>query len=167
MRAFGDLSGIVVNVSTGNVVGGHQRLKHLDPEWEIVKKPSADSVGTVALGHIETPFGRWFYREVAWDERKEKAANIAANKHGGEFDIPLLKELLIELDDGALDISLTGFSQEEFEELISGEQTETEAKERGFGVVVTCDSEKQEKALLKKLEAEGFTCRAVSQKKKA
>ena len=127
MREFGDLSGIVFNRKTGNLVGGHQRVKHLDPSWEVIKteldKP--DAVGTVAVGHIETPFGRWSYREVDWGENTEKAANVAANQHGGEFDIPKLKELLTELDTGEFPIALTGFEEAELENLIT-QSAETE-----------------------------------------
>jgi hypothetical protein len=122
MIEFGDLSGIVFNVRTGRVVGGHQRIKHLDPTWEIRKESGAeDSVGTVANGWIETPFGRWTYREVDWPEQKEVAANIAANKQGGEFDIPLLKDLLVQIDDGAADMELTGFDTSELEEMMTEE----------------------------------------------
>ncbi len=35
MREFGDLSGVIYNTRTGHLVGGHQRIKHLDPSWEI------------------------------------------------------------------------------------------------------------------------------------
>ena len=100
MQEFGDLSGIVVNVRTGRMIGGHQRVKHLDPSWPIKKESHEDVIGTVALGHIETPWGRWQYREVDWDEQKEKAANVAANQHGGQFDLPLLSDILLDLDDG-------------------------------------------------------------------
>lgn len=31
MQEFGDLSGIVFNIRTGQLIGGHQRIKHLDP----------------------------------------------------------------------------------------------------------------------------------------
>ncbi len=61
MREFGDLSGIVRNVRTGNLVGGHQRVKAFDPAWPIQLAPAKDSVGTVALGHVETPYGRWSF----------------------------------------------------------------------------------------------------------
>ena len=115
MAEFGDLSGIVVNVRSGHIVGGHQRVKNLDPSWLIIKAPHADKVGTVALGHIETPWGRWQYREVDWPEKKEAAANIAANKHGGEFDLGKLREIVITLDDGSLDMELTGFNSHEIE----------------------------------------------------
>ena len=121
MAEFGDLSGIIFNVRTNRIVGGHQRIKKLAPAWEIIKEPASDQVGTVALGHIETPFGRWQYREVDWEEKKELAANVAANKHGGEWDFPKLKDILVELDDGAFDMDLTGFGEGELKELIDWE----------------------------------------------
>lgn len=120
MREFGDLSGVVLNTTTGRLVGGHQRIKQFDPSWKIVKEPHQDGVGTIAQGYIETPFGRWTYREVKWDEPKEIAANIAANEHGGEFDIPGLVDLLTQLDTGDFDMSLMGFSPEELENLMTG-----------------------------------------------
>ena len=118
MMEFGDLSGIVFNVQTGNVVGGHQRIKHLDPAWKVEKVKHKDKVGTVAIGYIETDFGRWQYREVDWDEKKELAANVAANKHGGEWDYPLLKDIYVELDDGSMDMDLLGFEGYEVTEMM-------------------------------------------------
>ena len=118
MQKFGDLGGIVKNVTTGNLVGGHQRVKHFDPSWTISKQPLKDKTGTVAVGWIETPDGPWAYREVQWDEQTEKAANLAANKHGGEFDVGKLKELLLEIDTGDLDIKLTGFDENELKKMI-------------------------------------------------
>lgn len=115
MAEFGDLSGIVVNVRTGNLVGGHQRVKNLDPSWPIEKHPATDKTGTVALGYIETPWGRWQYREVDWPEKKEAAANIAANQHGGDFDMPKLKDMIIALDTGDMDMELIGFNSHELE----------------------------------------------------
>jgi len=115
MAEFGDLSGIVVNVKTGNLVGGHQRVKNLDQSWPIVKQSHKDKTGTIALGYIETPGGRWTYREVSWTEKKEAAANIAANKHGGEFDMPKLKDIIINLDTGDMDMELLGFNSHELE----------------------------------------------------
>lgn len=113
MAKFGDLGPVTVNVKTGNLISGHQRVKHLDPSWVITKTPHKDEVGTVALGHIETPFGRWQYREVDWPEKKELAANVAANQHGGEWDYPKLKDIVVDLDDGEFDMDLLGFSEEE------------------------------------------------------
>jgi hypothetical protein len=122
MAEFGDLSGIVKNIKTGNLVGGHQRIKNLDPSWPIISAPHTDPTGTVALGHIETPSGRWQYREVDWPEKREMAANVAANKHGGYFDMPLLKNIIIEIDDGSFDMDVTGFSNEDLENMLVGEE---------------------------------------------
>jgi len=35
METFGDCSGITVNVRTSHLVGGHQRVKQLEPSWKI------------------------------------------------------------------------------------------------------------------------------------
>jgi DNA modification methylase len=118
LREFGDLGGVVFNVRTGRLVGGHQRVKNLDLSWPIIKEAITDSTGTVASGYIETPDGRFNYREVDWTEQKEKAANIAANKHGGEFDDDLLAQLMQELVETGYDMNLTGFDQAEIDELL-------------------------------------------------
>jgi len=62
---FGDLSGIVFNKQTGNLIGGHQRLKCLDPSWKITTNKEG-------YGFIETSSGKLVYREVDWSEKKEK-----------------------------------------------------------------------------------------------
>jgi hypothetical protein len=124
LEEFGDLSGIVFNVRTQTLIGGHQRTKNLDPTWPIVKEPQADRTGTVSAGYVETPHGRLTYREVDWPEIKEKQANIAANKHGGEFDDLLLKELLeeIKLEEPLLDMELIGFDEKEINAILTGEK---------------------------------------------
>ncbi|HSW38050.1 MAG TPA: DNA methyltransferase [Acidobacteriota bacterium] len=118
MREYGDLSGIVFNVRTGRLVGGHQRLKHLDTGWIITKKPHEDKLGTVAVGEIETPFGIWAYREVDWPAKRETAANIAANQHSGEFDLNKLRDLIIDINDEQFDVDLLGFDEGELEDII-------------------------------------------------
>lgn len=133
LEEFGDLSGIVFNIRTGRLVGGHQRIKNLDPSWKITTKEHTDQTGTVAIGYIETPRGLLTYREVDWPEKREKAANLAANKHGGEWDIPMLKEQLLELDTGELNLELTGFGQGELKDLIDFEITLSDSESSGGG----------------------------------
>jgi len=118
MRAFGDLSGVVFNRKTGNLVGGHQRVTALEKSWPVVivetlKEP--DNVGTVAAGYIKTPFGNWSYREVDWELAVEKAANIAANRISGTWDDAKLKDVLVGLDTGAGLLELSGFSPVELQ----------------------------------------------------
>lgn len=126
MRRFGDLSGIVKNLTTGNLVGGHQRIKHFNQGAMIWYDPTKnvsgplralDSVGTVARGYINTPFGRWTYREVRWTPAKEKAANIAANAHGGEFDMQALAPMLKDLQLAGEDLEITGLDLRKIEDL--------------------------------------------------
>jgi DNA modification methylase len=119
MKEFGDLGGVVFNRTTGRLVSGHQRGKNLDSSWPITKEEHTDNTGTVAIGYIETPDGRFSYREVAWDESKERAANIAANQHGGEFDDDLLAQLLQALNDSGYDMALTGFDDAELKALLA------------------------------------------------
>jgi DNA modification methylase len=129
MKEYGDIGGIIFNVKTGRLVGGHQRIKQLDPQWPIVKQEQTDSTGTVAAGYIETPHGKFNYREVSWSETKEKAANVAANKMGGMFDDELLAQLLQELNDGGYDMSLTGFDEQELKDLLNAGKKETLGEE--------------------------------------
>lgn len=122
LAEFGDLSGIVFNRQTGNVIGGHQRLKCLPPDAKIektkLKKPSP--TGTIATGIITIDGEQFTYREVDWPLEKEKQANIAANKHGGEWDDEALAALLNELKDlPDFDPDLIGFETKEMDELIS------------------------------------------------
>jgi DNA modification methylase len=119
---FGDLSGIVFNRRTGNVIGGHQRLKCLPPDAKIEKKDLKErsKTGTVAEGWIVIDGEKFVYREVDWDEATEKMANIAANKHGGEWDDEKLGQLLQELSElPVFDLDLVGFESSELDAILS------------------------------------------------
>lgn len=136
MAEFGDLSGVVVNVRTGNMVGGHQRLRHLDEGWAIDKHPHQDETGTIALGYIETPWGRFTYREVDWDSNRERLANLAANKHGGSFDEAAVAVIMQGLDQvGELDLTLTGFDQEEINAFLAPDGDEFPDIDLGSGEI--------------------------------
>lgn len=113
---FGDLGGFVFNRKTNQLVGGHQRAKLFDKSSKVIldkeyKKPT--KTGTIAEGYIELKGERFRYREVEWDAVKEKAANIAANKGAGEWDMPELSNWLREIDDFGLDLNLTMFDEAE------------------------------------------------------
>lgn len=116
LAEFGDLGGVVFNRKTKRLVGGHQRTKAI-PAGTLIhiekqhKKPT--KAGTVATGFLELNGERLSYREVDWDETKEKAANIAANKGVGEWDFEGLKNWLSEIDEFGFDLDLTLFDAEE------------------------------------------------------
>lgn len=95
IEEFGYVEPIIWNKRTGNVVGGHQRLK-------VMKD----------LGHKEVDCVI-----VDLDDKKEKALNIALNKISGEWDNTLLANLLQDLDKSGYDVTLTGFDLAEAQEL--------------------------------------------------
>ena len=103
---YGDLSGIVYNETTGNLIGGHQRHTLFNKSGaKIILKPYKDSRGTTAIGHVvvppSTPNGsvlRIPYRQVKFDVNTEKGANIAANAAGGDFDPVKLGRILKDLE---------------------------------------------------------------------
>lgn len=125
IKQFGDLSGIVLNVRTGQLVGGHQRteaFKRMGSNVQIHKEdlPEANSVGTIAYGYVEFNGERYGYREVDWDQDRETAANIAANRIQGQFDLDILAEVtfeLAQLEDKNL-IALTGQTEDETARLL-------------------------------------------------
>jgi hypothetical protein len=97
LTEFDCIEPLVWNETTGNLVGGHQRLK-------VLKEMGREEVD-VSI--------------VRLDDAKEKALNIALNKISGEWDMPRLKDLLEEINTGAFDIEITGFDDKEIEELMT------------------------------------------------
>lgn len=110
IKEFGYVETIIWNEKTGNVVGGHQRLK-------VMKELGYDKV-TVSVVNL--------------DEQKEKALNIALNKIEGDWDNNLLKELLLDIDTGDFDMELTGFDDDELEKLMIEGEKFVEKPEKEF-----------------------------------
>ena len=97
IQEFDLVEPLILNQRTGRLVGGHQRLKVLQD-----------------LGRTKAQVS-----VVDLDEAKEKALNLALNKISGEWDNTKLKDLLAELDNGSIDMALTGFDTDEIEELMT------------------------------------------------
>jgi ParB-like chromosome segregation protein Spo0J len=109
LSELGNLQPITWNAKTGNIVGGHQRLKCYS-----------------ALNKEEVEV--W----AVWlDEQQEKAANIALNKLSGEFDLPALKDLFDGLDTGEIDLDITGFGELEIAEMMEATAPEEDGKATG------------------------------------
>lgn len=126
---LGDLGGIVFNRRTGNLVGGHQRVKALKetaPETEVVLEEQLaepNEQGTVARGYILHDGEKFSYREVDWDQQTEKIANVAANNVHGGWDVSKLTDLIQGLASEVGDITglhATGFSQEALDAIVKG-----------------------------------------------
>lgn len=109
IEEFGYVDPIIIN-DDGTIIGGHQRTTVL-----------------MDLGYEEVDVV-----VVALNKQKEKALNIALNKITGEWDELKLKDLLLDLDLGDYDISLTGFEQNDLTELVDKLAVEPEAVDDGF-----------------------------------
>jgi hypothetical protein len=130
--SFGDLSGIIYNRKTKQLVGGHQRTKILDGPHKIViakKYAKPTKAGTLADGYVEAFGERFVYREVSWSSKTEKAANIAANKGAGTWDDPQLTEWLSELAlDSEFDMDLTMFDVDERDDFLNIDDSDDDAE---------------------------------------
>lgn len=109
IEEFGYVEPVIWNQRTGNIVGGHQRFKVLV---------------TLGVNEIDCVV-------VDMPEQREKALNVALNKVSGEWDMPLLTDLLKDLDESGFDVSLTGFEEAELEELFS-DAPDSKVKEDNF-----------------------------------
>lgn len=109
LEQFGYVEPVIWNKTTGNVVGGHQRLKVLQ-----------------TLGYTEIDCV-----VVELDGEKEKALNIALNKISGDWDKDKLALLITDLQASDFDVSLTGFDPAEIDDLF---KDSTETKDDDFDV---------------------------------
>jgi len=94
IQEFGYVEPVIWNKRTGNIVGGHQRYK-------VLVELGYESIDSVV---------------VDLSAKDEKTLNVALNKITGEFDIPLLTDLLKDLSsDPDFDLTLTGFELDEID----------------------------------------------------
>lgn len=111
IETFGYVEPVIWNKRTGNVVGGHQRLK-------VLKHLGFTEVDCVVLDI---------------DLLQEKALNVALNKISGEWDMPLLNDLLKDMNASGFDIKLTGFDLTDLDEYFKGESLDN-VKEDDFDI---------------------------------
>lgn len=97
IEEFGFVEPVVWNEATGNVVGGHQRLKVLL------------DMGETEIDCVVVNLG----------PEQEKALNLALNRIQGGWDETKLAEVMADLDASAFDVSLTGFDAEEVDPLMN------------------------------------------------
>ena len=176
MDYFGDLGCIVFNVQTQQLVGGHQRIKLMEQlpaerkitisdragEGSWVGHETLDDTGTVAVGYVWIGNKQFGYREVNWDQGKQRAANIAANKISGEFDLQLLAEVnyeLKQLSNGDELLNLTGQRSEELNQLASSTgigEPDQPPKEPALILRIKCNDDAQMTELYQELKSRGL-----------
>lgn len=92
---FGYVAPIIVNADM-TVIGGHQRLK-------VLKELGYEEIQCIV---------------VDLDKNKEKALNLALNKISGEWDNDKLEAILAELKETEIDMNITGFSNDEIDDIL-------------------------------------------------
>lgn len=96
IEKYGCVEPIIWNEKTGNMIGGHQRLKVL-----------------AATGAVEVDVS-----VVQLSLEDEKALNLALNKISGQWDNEKLSAVLQDLSAG-FDVEVTGFDQHEVDALVA------------------------------------------------
>lgn len=123
---FGYVEPVIWNKKTGNVVGGHQRLS-------VLKHLGEKEVDCIV---------------VDMDLQKEKALNIALNKISGQWDVPLLTDLLKDLDDSGFNVSLTGFDANELDDLFKDDIQDAVKEDDDFDIDKEIDKIKETRTKL-------------------
>jgi hypothetical protein len=116
------------------------------PEWDVLKASLAHDYfdpivwnkrnGMLVSGHLRTKVMLASGFEAAdcvvvdYDEPTHIARMIAANKLQGADDERLLKDLLTEIDTGALDMAMTGFTGGELERLMTNAPAKPNRQDR-------------------------------------
>ncbi|MHC4088693.1 MAG: hypothetical protein ACYSVY_00170 [Planctomycetota bacterium] len=127
LEELDDLSGIVHDLNSDEVVGGNQRARVFD----ILQKKDAPIVltdefdpptrqGTVALGYIQWRGERYGYRQVRWTPEQCEKANIVPNIAGGNWDWDKLQNQF-----KSADLLEWGFTEWELGVVPSGEDWAT------------------------------------------
>jgi len=147
LKRFGDLSGIVFNRATGELVTGHQRMAQIRDEYGDQKIELLDVKAELGIIRINEQDGVTFsVRVVNWDRKKQRAANVVANsqKIAGRFDDTLGDYLL------SVEEEITAEDPAMFEDLMLDElllatqavavrKDEEESNKNGLANTVTFD----------------------------
>jgi hypothetical protein len=137
---FGFTSPILVQKGTNIIIAGHARLK-----------------AAVEAGLKEVPV-----IELAFDDMTAKAYNVADNRLAEltEWDFPALKDLMAEIDTGAIDIIATGWSADELENIFDYEPPAASVEYAGVdstheNFIIRCATEQEMRSLQKTFGTKG------------
>ena len=91
---LGDLSGIVHDINSNQIVGGNQRVRALNllDHEPVIERVYVEPTrtGTIKEGYYEIEGEHYSYRAVVWKPEQCEEANIAANIVGGDWDFDIL-----------------------------------------------------------------------------
>lgn len=181
---FGDLSGIVHNQRTGELVTGHQRVHDLQEtarvyklelvvtETCIVRPAFCDQEGS------EWPEERYGFRVVDWPIEKQWAANLAANNPAIQGTYTDGARVLLRTVEAKSPKTFDRTNMGAIDQIIAkamspetpakggnggdgaGKVADKALKER-YQILITCTGEKDQLELLERLKKEGRTCRVL------
>ena len=166
LKRFGDLSGVVWNKRTGELVCGHQRMSQIRAEYGDQPIEVLDAAAELGVIRVDDKHA-FTVRVVDWSQAKQRTANVAANnqKTQGKFTDDLSSFLLeIEPDisaelPGALDdLLIVPLLDIDIPEDIQNADTAI-----AFQVVVDCNDHGQQEELQKLLIKKGYKCRALAE----
>lgn len=171
IRRFGDLSGLVWNVKTRELVCGHQRMTQIRAEYG--DKPIEVLDAAAGLGCIRIDATHVFpVRIVDWSLAKQRAANVAANNQriAGEYDKENLATYLLEIADAMQDEDPGLMDDVLLTELVSdladlGDDEEgggNQGVDFSFEVIVSCRDEKHQREVHDKLQAMGLSVKCLT-----
>ena len=100
MRFFGVVEPVIVNKRSGNIVGGHQR----------VKAAQAEEIASLPVVYVDL------------DSPSERQLNLALNRISGDWDEAALSAVLREMDADGVDLELTGFDDQELARLLGEDE---------------------------------------------
>lgn len=144
---FGFLNPVIVDGKNG-IIAGHGRVL-------AAQRLGMPEVPTLSAAHLS--------------ETQKRAYILADNKLAlnAGWDDAILKSELLDLKEENVELSLLGFSSAELGNYFESESVEEEvdtSEQLGdieFKIIVDCENETEQAALLEKLESEGFACRAL------
>ena len=125
---YGIVDPIIINDVTGNIVGGHQRIK---------------AVKSLGMKQIPAVF-------VQVEKHKEMALNIALNNPNmqGKFEMSMLRDVIEIINTGEFPMDVTGFDESELESIMTFEYEPDDIENiDGFGesynFIIKCEDESE------------------------
>lgn len=171
LERFGDLSGIVWNRRTGQLVAGHQRVKQIEARWG--PRPIEITDPVRELGLIRADDSHDFaVRVVDWSPAKQRAANVAANnqKLQGAFSDDVATylahveaELQVEMPGVVDDCLMAEFMLAEIaDEEPDGKAAKQALISEDYQIIVQCTNEEHQREVYERLRGEGLACRVLT-----
>lgn len=127
IELLGDISGIVHDIDTDEIICGNQRSKIIDInncQIEIIKEyKKPDRFGTLIYGVVWWEGNGYTYRKVLWNSRQRQMANISSNLSFSNYDyFELAKNFAKEV------VKASGFTKHEFDLIYAVENWDIQKK---------------------------------------